>query len=150
MTSITKDCVTCGQTKPLDAYPLHKTGRYGRNSVCIECRRAYQRRRYQEHREERLTYFRERRKETAYAAQRQWNEANLARMAPARRARSRVREAVLKGALVRPSACQQCGRPVRVEAAHEDYSRPLDVRWLCRTCHVRWDHADPKTTKGAA
>lgn len=49
------------------------------------------------------------------------------------------------GNIVRPNCCENCGRTdVKIEAAHKDYSRPLDVRWLCRSCHVRWDKAEPK------
>jgi len=33
-----------------------------------------------------------------------------------------------------PHDCEQCGAP-NAHAHHDDYSRPLDVRWLCRTCH---------------
>ena len=55
------------------------------------------------------------------------------------RARYAVRAAIKRGELVRPTSCEECGRESFIEAAHGDYSRPLDVRWLCRTCHRRWD-----------
>ncbi len=52
------------------------------------------------------------------------------------RARHMVREAVLAGIVVRPRACQDCGRTdERLDAHHPDYSKPLDVMWLCRPCH---------------
>jgi hypothetical protein len=35
-----------------------------------------------------------------------------------------------------------CGEP-RVDAHHDDYARPLDVRWLCRP-HHRLTHAAVK------
>lgn len=62
----------------------------------------------------------------------------------ARRAQRRVAYAVEKGRLLRPSACEKCGTVGKIEAAHKDYTAPLDVRWLCRSCHVLWDKYDPK------
>jgi hypothetical protein len=56
-----------------------------------------------------------------------------------------VRRAVKTGELV-PQACERCGLPGdtmrdadcrEMEAHHEDYGKPLDVVWLCRSCH--WD-----------
>lgn len=55
-----------------------------------------------------------------------------------------VRRAIKTGRLVRPDHCEQCAGPGPIEAAHADYSRPLHVRWLCRSCHRRWDAAEPK------
>jgi hypothetical protein len=60
-----------------------------------------------------------------------------------RRAYRMVRTAVKNGALVRPDGCSRCGRvpgPAsdgrsQIHAHHEDYSRPLDVVWLCAACH---------------
>jgi len=52
---------------------------------------------------------------------------------------------VNKGSIVRPKTCDSCGcNNKRIEGAHKDYSRPLDVRWLCRSCHVKWDKEAPK------
>jgi hypothetical protein len=35
-----------------------------------------------------------------------------------------------------PLPCQQCGGTDTLHAHHRDYSRPLDVTWLCERCHV--------------
>lgn len=51
-------------------------------------------------------------------------------------ARSAVGNALRSGRLVR-QPCERCGATERVEAHHEDYSRPLDVNWLCKDCHAQ-------------
>lgn len=57
-----------------------------------------------------------------------------------RRARYAVRRAIQKGDLHR-DPCAVCGRTELygkpVDAHHEDYTRPLDVIWLCRFHHVQ-------------
>lgn len=43
--------------------------------------------------------------------------------------------AIKSGKLLRPDACDKCGQGGRIEAHHDDYSKPLEVRWLCVPCH---------------
>ena len=62
----------------------------------------------------------------------------------AKAAQSAVARALKLGHLARPNACTECGHTGRIEAAHYDYGSPLEVRWLCRSCHSRWDWAQPK------
>lgn len=62
----------------------------------------------------------------------------------ARAAHSRVSYAIKSGTLSRPDRCEDCGKVGKPEAAHYDYADPLRVRWLCRSCHVKWDKAEPK------
>lgn len=35
-----------------------------------------------------------------------------------------------------PEKCSRCGKPGRIIAHHPDYSKPLEVEWLCRPCHA--------------
>jgi hypothetical protein len=42
--------------------------------------------------------------------------------------------AALKNGLLVKQPCEVCGAPAH--AHHDDYSKPLDVRWLCRTHHM--------------
>ena len=51
------------------------------------------------------------------------------------RARAAVKDALKRGLLVRPSACERCGDPGKPQSHHYDYARPLDVRWYCPRCH---------------
>lgn len=62
----------------------------------------------------------------------------------AKHANTQVRNALRRGDLVRAIACEECGRKCKTQGAHADYSRPLDVRWLCIPCHLKWDKALPK------
>lgn len=41
---------------------------------------------------------------------------------------------------LKPLPCENCGSTRHVVAHHDDYSKPLDVRWLCRSCHNRHHH----------
>lgn len=50
--------------------------------------------------------------------------------------RAAVRRAVSSGALVRPEKCSRCGSGGRIQAHHHDYDKPLDVEWLCASCHL--------------
>lgn len=48
----------------------------------------------------------------------------------------KVKNAIKRGVLVRPSACSSCNDSTRkIQAHHHDYNQPLTVSWLCTTCH---------------
>lgn len=48
-------------------------------------------------------------------------------------ARAAVYNAIKRGALVR-LPCERCGATPS-QGHHDDYAKPLVVRWLCRSCH---------------
>lgn len=64
-----------------------------------------------------------------------WNAEYRRRNPEKYRARTAVGNAVRDGVLQRPDACESCGAIGPVEAHHEDYDKPLEVRWLCALCH---------------
>ena len=49
-------------------------------------------------------------------------------------ARGATRNAIRRGELKR-NPCEVCG-DIRTDAHHDDYAKPLDVRWLCRIHHT--------------
>lgn len=61
--------------------------------------------------------------------QAKWNNQNRQKL----RAHAAVRQALRDGRLKR-GRCEACGS-FRVEAHHDDYAMPLDVRWFCRRHH---------------
>lgn len=38
--------------------------------------------------------------------------------------------------LIRPKQCTKCNKICSPEGHHFDYSKPLDVMWLCKSCHT--------------
>ena len=54
------------------------------------------------------------------------------------RARTIYRNAIKKGILVNPKICSECGSTKYVSGHHDDYNKPLHVRWLCHSCHFAW------------
>jgi len=74
-----------------------------------------------------------------------WRNRNYERFLIANRAGLKLRRAIAKGIVERPDTCEECGRQRPIEAAHINYARPFDVRWLCRPCHRTWDKREPKT-----
>jgi hypothetical protein len=59
-----------------------------------------------------------------------WQAAN-----PEKRAAHKVVENAIRAGRLARNACERCGTDAQVHAHHDDYSRPLDVRWLCPVHH---------------
>lgn len=51
-------------------------------------------------------------------------------------ARHAVEWALKKGYMQRALNCENCGAERRTDAHHETYTKPFEVKWLCRPCHV--------------
>lgn len=54
-----------------------------------------------------------------------------------RRAHVILRRAILSGEIMRPENCSKCQKQCKPDGHHTDYSKALDVIWLCRACHSR-------------
>jgi hypothetical protein len=90
----------------------------------IEASRAYAREHYRANRDARI------------AAAVAWRRAHPAKRDAFKEAcRSAVRAALSVGVLVRPGKCSSCGSACQPHGHHRDYSKPLEVEWLCRPCH---------------
>lgn len=53
-------------------------------------------------------------------------------------ARNALNKAIRKGEVTKPRACECCRKEAsgrELHAHHEDYSKALQVEWLCRGCH---------------
>jgi len=63
-------------------------------------------------------------------------------------ARVALGHAIRDGKISRPRACSACGRECTPHGHHHDYNKPLEVIWLCPSCHQRLHHSDTANQTG--
>lgn len=134
MTTSIKTCFKCGAEKPLTEYYQHKQMADGHLNKCKCCTKmdARARRFDPRFREKVLSYDRQRgsRQPYSYVAARRMDAPETYR------AHTMVANAVRTGELEKPDRCSHChSKESRIEGHHEDYSKPLEVIWLCSPCH---------------
>ena len=59
-----------------------------------------------------------------------------------------TRNAARDGTLIKPNNCSVCGSTEKIEGHHDDYSKPLEVRWLCSKCHKEWHKINGSALNG--
>jgi hypothetical protein len=159
----TKTCFKCELEKPLDEFYQHGRMRDGHLNKCKTCTKLdvaanywanhgkvqeYERgRRDSPHRvaarkeyaatergreSHRRANHKYNRTVACMESKRRYREANPVK----RRAHLIVSGAIRSGKLVR-SPCEVCGNEA-AQAHHDDYGKPLEVRWLCTTHHAEW------------
>lgn len=113
-----KRCPRCDQTLPLEAFNRSSGRRDGRQGTCRECYRT------KIHREPKHQ-ARARERSLAYT---QNNPEK-------RKAQRKLNYQIESGKMIR-GFCECCGTE-KADAHHwKGYDHPLDVQWLCRSCHV--------------
>jgi hypothetical protein len=149
-----KKCSKCDELKPHDQYNRNCSAKDGLQSACKSCRNAACRKKYAENpswaeqrRERNSIFHREHRdkiaerKKAYFATEKgrelhrkhsnEWASKNKYKV----RAHKVVERALKRGLIVKPEFCMNCASSRRLEAHHDDYTKLLEVKWLCKICH---------------
>jgi hypothetical protein len=141
---VLKACFKCGAAKPLSEFYRHPMMADGHLGKCKECAKHDVRQNREENAEYYRAYDRLRFYERGYRGSRSPEAVRRARGSwqsrnPHKRAAHMAVAAALRsGALKRPKHCSECHTPCTPHGHHDDYDKPLEVRWLCKACHGAW------------
>lgn len=138
-----KKCNKCGETKPISEYYSRRESRDGLVHSCKSCCRAS----HLEYRWDNIEKVRKGHRKSQKRPEYKAKERARVRAKPKtdefrkkKNAQRAVLRALEKGLLIKPHKCSRCGNiPLRIEAHHEDYTKRLDVEWLCTPCHSAID-----------
>jgi hypothetical protein len=114
-----KTCPRCNIEKPISEFFRDSTKSSGRSSHCKACKRIYMQRRYRENVESITHKCRARRQ-----------------MTPVQNSAVCKAGYAIRSGKLKPCPCETCGSTTNIQAHHDDYNKPLDVRWLCHSCHT--------------
>lgn len=131
----TKTCTSCKMEKTTNHFQVRRASKDGLTSRCKACLSIYDKSRANNPNrvKARIKYSKtERGKEAARKAKKKYSEKHVVKRAAHIMTGNAIRDGKIK-----KGKCEICGS-VHVNAHHDDYSKPLDVRWLCPKHHKQW------------
>jgi hypothetical protein len=142
---MSKTCFKCGKLKDLSEFYVHHRMTDGHLGKCKECAKLDSRKNRLEHLEYYLEYDRKRSKLPHRIALMRRVGEQYENDHPLRViANTFLRNAVRDGRCKKGTKCHDCGKHVKLCGHHEDYYKPLDVVWLCYSCHKKRHNKKPK------
>ena len=128
-----KQCKQCLETKSITDFYKHPETADGYLGICKECQKSRSRKRDPRKKQayEKIRSQDPKRMKAIAKTSKNWRRNNPEKAL----AHSRLWHAIKRGEVIRPDICEQCGKEGRIHAHHEDYSKPLEVKWLCVPCH---------------
>ncbi len=130
-----KHCSSCDTEKDELEFHKRKASKDGYAAKCKSCQREYDKKRLKDPKrmQMRKEYQKTENGKSAHSrATKKWQEKNVVK----RGVHIITGNAIRDGALHK-SPCEVCGCKT-VHAHHDDYAKPLIVRWLCDTHHNEW------------
>lgn len=133
-----KKCCKCGRLLEINNFYKHKEMADGYLNTCKECHNTQNRLCREQNYEHYKNYEKGRmhtnkRKELVKKYVKKYRQAHPGRSA----IYSAVNTAIKKGQLIKPSSCSMCGTFTKLVAHHIDYSKPLNVIFICQRCHKK-------------
>ena len=135
-----KNCFKCGAEKPLTEFYKHPQMKDGHVNKCKECNK----RDVSLNRKDKIDHYREYDRQRGNRQTPEYQKAKREKWPQQYKAQTMVSNAV-RGRKLFKEPCEVCHDTERVHAHHDDYSKPLNVRWLCPAHHRAWHD-----TNGAA
>lgn len=129
-----KKCFKCKDIKCLDEFYAHPDTKDGYLNKCKSCTKIDSRKNSKTlttRQREKLRNSTEKRKLHLSKVSKNWRKNNPEKY----HAQNKVSYALRIGIITKPSCCEKCSSNSKLHAHHEDYSKPLDVTWLCVPCH---------------
>lgn len=150
--SIIKICFKCGEEKPLSEFYKHPRMADGHLNKCKVCCKEDNNKNREKNKEHYKTYEKKRanlphRVEARLAYSQSEAGRHLASTAKQkyikrnpkkRKVHNIVNNAIRDGTLIKPPYCEHCGTGSILHGHHCDYNKPLEVIWLCSSCHSKW------------
>ena len=136
---LVKTCTRCGKSGPASRFQRRAASNDGLTASCKPCLSRYDIERYRSHPQVRARHRAYARtevgKESINRSRKAWVRMNPVKY----RAITALGNAVRDGRLDKPKDCEKCGEEPRIlHGHHDDYAKPLEVRWLCSKCHKAW------------
>lgn len=128
-----KECFKCGETKPLTEFYKHKQMKDGHLNKCKECNKVDVRK----NRAENVEYYREYDRARGNRQDAGYVKEYRAKYPNKYKAHKLVQSAIRSGNLHKEK-CSVCAINENIVAHHDDYLKPLNVRWMCQAHHVQW------------
>ena len=148
-----KYCYKCKQIKPLTAFHKDSSTKDGLNSKCKLCKSIYRKSYYQKNKGKELWRMKQyqldnsekihKKAQEYYASepglkQHRLDAKKYQKKYPERHnAHGKFTYALKTNRIKRPIHCELCGKKCVPEGHHSDYSKPLEVQWLCHLCHTK-------------
>lgn len=130
-----KTCFKCGVEKPLTEFYRHSGMGDGHLNKCKSCAKADVAANYATRRQQYAAYERDRYQEPVRRSYAQKIARERKNRNPLKARATYLTSNAIRDRRLVPQTCEVCGA-VKVEAHHDDYNKPLEVRWLCRTHHL--------------
>lgn len=131
-----RECHICHEILEISNFHKYKTKPV--MWMCIPCEQEYNRKRDNKRRKstkriESVKNYLSKQEVKDRIAKLQKKYRKIPHLIPHHEARSKARSAIRKG-IIKESPCEICGE-IKVDAHHDDYDKPLEIRWLCRKHH---------------
>jgi len=128
-----KECFKCGESKQLSEFYKHPQMKDGHVNKCKECNK----RDVTDNRNLNVDYYREYDRNRGSRETQEYANKYKESYPNKYKAQTLVNNSIAGGKLFR-EPCEVCNTTVRVHAHHDDYLKPLNVRWLCPVHHFEW------------
>lgn len=121
-------CKSCGLEKDPSLF-------YDSNPrTCKECIKM----RVRLNRKEKLEYYREYDRQRGSRQDYSYTKEYREKYPNKYKAHVKVNNYLRDSKIIKLELCELCGSSENIVGHHDDYLRPLDIRWLCQGCHVQW------------